>query len=264
MGAQIDKMTLSVGGMWHMVNDETQKGSQQVVLDFHNMYQGATDSTTRLKSGVTLAANTMSNGMVETVTYMQAQASGKFKLLHDDGSNYSENLKANITTDFFNMHKQVYSETDALTSDALAAMTRLNGDMTDQAKSMDANVIGYWNDVAAYIAGHPINGNITYTAKSIAGVQNTSQVRMSASGSDYFPGGSSWVGEGREAELVVGPHLMNVPRGSGIYPLSHLGGGGGSSGQPVQVNINIAGHNVARVLLPELVTAIRTSTAAKF
>ncbi len=69
----------------------------------------------------------------------------------------------------------------------------------------------------------------------------------------------------REAELVVGPHLMNIPRGAGIYPMSQLGGGGGGSGgQPVQVNINIAGHNVARVLLPELVTAIRNHTAAKF
>src|SRR5260221_333899 len=50
----------------------------------------------------------------------------------------------------------------------------------------------------------------------------------------------------QSAQII--PHDQSVARAS-------LGGSG--SGQPVQININIAGHNVARVLLPDLVTAIR-------
>ncbi len=250
MGAQVDKFTMSVGGMWHMVNDDTQKGSQKVVLDFHNMYQGATDQTTRLKSGVTLAANQMSSGMVETVTYLQTQASGQIKLLSDNGSNYSRNLRDQMTTNFFNMHKQVYSETSGLTSQALQLFKNLNGDLTDQMNSIDQNVIGYWNDIAAYIAGNPING---YVNISVAGTPapKSATVRASAEGWPDSPGGWSWTGErGRE--------LMYVPPGASIFPhqqSERMAAGGG--GQPVQVNINIAGHNVARVLLPELVTAIR-------
>jgi TP901 family phage tail tape measure protein len=259
MGAQVDKFTMSIGGMWHMVNDDTQKGSQKVVLDFHNMYQGATDNTTRLKSGVTLAANQMSNGMIETVTYLQAQASGKFKLLHDDGSNYADKLKANMTTAFFNMHKQVYSETQAMSSDAVAAMARLNGDMTDQASSMDANVIGYWNDVANYIAGHPINGNVTYTVQSAPGGSGGQAAHYSAGGWFDSPGGFSWTGErGRE--------LLYVPPGASIIPhqQSERIAAGGGSGQPVVIQFVVNGRQLAQAALPDFVAAIRDSTGAKF
>src|SRR5258708_22723193 len=113
--------------------------------NFETMYKNATDSTTRLNSGVTIAMNQLANGSTETINTMKGQ----------------------ITTDWFNMHKQVYSETQVMSSDAVAAMTRLNGDMTDQAASMDANVIGYWHDAAAYIARPPINGHIPYTPQLI-------------------------------------------------------------------------------------------------
>src|SRR5258707_6769382 len=88
--------------------------------------------------------------------------------------------------------------------------------------SMDANVIGYWNDVANYISGHPIDGNITYTVKGIGGQAvvngqyqatgptSTSQTRLSAGGWPNSPGGWSWVGE-------QGPERMYVPRGASIF-----------------------------------------------
>ncbi len=230
----------------------------KAVLNFTTMYQGATDQTTRLRSGVTLAANTMSSGLVETVTYMQAQTSGKFKLLHDDGSYSSRNLKDQMTTNFFNMHKQVYSETSGLTSQALQLFKNLNGDLTDQMNSIDQNVIGYWNDIAAYIAGNPIQGSVNINVGG-QGYKSSSSPTMqhNAAGTSYAPGGWSWVGE-------QGPELAYIPRGTQIVPHNQSVSAASSSSQPVQLNINIAGHNVARVLLPELVTAIRGATGAKF
>lgn len=44
-----------------------------------------------------------------------------------------------------------------------------------------------------------------------------------ASGTLSAPGGLAIVGEGEEPELVVGPHLANIARGSGIFPLSQVG-----------------------------------------
>jgi len=234
------------------------QGTQQVVLDFHNMYQGATDSTTRLKSGVTLSANQMSNGMIETVTYMQAMASGQFRVLNSNGSNYTRNLEAQVTTNFFNMHKQVYGETQAMSNDAVAAMARLNGDMTAQAASMDANVIGYWNDVANYIAGHPINGNITYTVQNIGG--SGAPARYSAEGWPNSPGGLSWVGE-------RGPELMYVPRGASIIPhqqSERIAAGGGTSGRPVVIQFVVNGRQLAQAALPDFVAAIRDGVGTRF
>ena len=237
------------------------QGTQQIVLDFHNMYQGATTDTARLKSGVTISANQMSSGLTETVTYMQAMASGKFKILHDDGSNYTRNLEAQVTTNFFNMHKQVYSETNTMSDDAVAAMKRLNGDMTQQAQSMDANVIGYWNDVANYIAGHPINGNITYTttAGSYGGNVGATGHHF-ASGTNYAPGGWSWVGE-------LGPELAYIPRGAQIIPHNQSMGAPSAAsvaGRPVVIQFVVNGRQLAQAALPDFVQAIREATGAKF
>lgn len=46
-----------------------------------------------------------------------------------------------------------------------------------------------------------------------------------ALGTSNASGGIALVGEGSEPELVVGPHLSALARGSGVYPLSQLGGG---------------------------------------
>ena len=62
-----------------------------------------------------------------------------------------------------------------------------------------------------------------------------------ASGTVSAPGGPVVVGEGSEPELVVGPHLANVARGSGIFPLSQVGVNGGNSGTQY-INIVLDGQ----------------------
>jgi hypothetical protein len=50
---------------------------------------------------------------------------------------------------------------------------------------------------------------------------------------------------------------------SGLVPASVSSGGGGYNG-PSVVNINIAGHNVAKILMSDIVREIRTATGVKF
>jgi phage-related protein len=51
-----------------------------------------------------------------------------------------------------------------------------------------------------------------------------------ASGTLSAPGGLAWVGEGRTAELVVGPHLMNLPRGAQVLPVTSVQSAGTTAG----------------------------------
>ncbi len=122
-------------------------------------------------------------------------------------------------------------------------------------QNIDASAKWYWLQVANYIEGNPIVGSISYSTGGSATLHHA------ASGTNYATGGPYIVGE-------RGPELMFVPQGAQIIPhnqsIARSLAGGAGNGQPVQVNINIAGHNLARVLLPELVTAIRNHTAAKF
>jgi TP901 family phage tail tape measure protein len=248
---------------------------------FDNMYQNATNDTTRLQTGVTLAFNTMRNGATENAQSMDAyvkqrmadmqqsstnsadimgkSVSGKIYDLGNSGTHYIDNMKANIVNDFFNMHKQVYSETQALTSQALADFQQLNGDLTSQMASTDANVIGYWNDIANYINNNPING---YVNINVGGNYSGSSatVHHYAEGTSYAPGGPSWVGE-------RGPELMYVPRGAQIVPHNQsvgMASGGGGSAQPIHIHVHMGTHEVGRAILPDLVTTIRNATGAKF
>jgi phage-related protein len=58
-----------------------------------------------------------------------------------------------------------------------------------------------------------------------------------AAGTGGAPGGLAIVGEGGEPELVVGPHVVGLPRGSGVYPLSALPPGNGGSAPVIHIHI---------------------------
>jgi phage-related protein len=66
-----------------------------------------------------------------------------------------------------------------------------------------------------------------------------------AAGTSSAPGGLALVGEGREAELVIGPHVMNLPRGSQVIPIrsgSAVSGGrsSGANGGSAQQHFHFA------------------------
>jgi len=60
-----------------------------------------------------------------------------------------------------------------------------------------------------------------------------------AAGTDSAPGGPAWVGEGREAEVVIGPHLMDLPRGSAVIPVSRLPRSTSSGGKTTHIHLHI-------------------------
>lgn len=70
-----------------------------------------------------------------------------------------------------------------------------------------------------------------------------------ASGTLSAPGGLAIVGEGEEPELVVGPHLANVARGSGIFPLSNVGVPSGGGGGRQLIVVQLDGQTIASVVV---------------
>jgi TP901 family phage tail tape measure protein len=116
-----------------------------------------------------------------------------------------------------------------------------------------------------------LNGESTWTA-TVTNVTNTIQNTIQNTiGSG--PGNARAAG-GLITEPVVGVGLRTGQRwsfGEGgpemVVPMSGLSGargsGGGGSAQPVNITINVAGRQVAQVLLPDLVSAIRTATGAR-
>jgi TP901 family phage tail tape measure protein len=158
---------------------------------------------------------------------------------------------------------------DTMASNSLAAIWDVVGkagqsfgDLAAQVgldmQNIDDNAKSYWADVANYIEGNPIVGSVSYSTGPIAGSTGQASHHY-ASGTSYAPGGWSWVGE-------QGPELAFIPRGTQIIPhqqSERMVSGGGSSGQPVQVNIYIAGERVDQVLLPRMVQAIRDSTGVR-
>lgn len=89
-----------------------------------------------------------------------------------------------------------------------------------------------------------------------------------ATGTDDAPGGLAVIGEN-------GPELMNLPQHSRVTPLSRLGnlsplpsgmataGSGGSGGGSTQVNVQVDGRTLARILLPHVVANIRSGAAIR-
>src|SRR5258708_6366433 len=249
---------ISVGGLWQGIQQNSQQTSQRLATDFNNMYHNATTSTQQLKSGVLLYLNQMKDGTTESTNAMSDYVQSRLASMGKQSAASIANATAQITTDWFNMHTQVYSETTSLTSQAMNMINQLHDSVIGDFASMDAQAIGYWNDVAAYISGHPIDGNITYTTQNIGGSGQASH--HFASGTSYAPGGWSWVGE-------QGPELAYIPRGAQIVPHNQsvgMASSGGASGRPVVIQFVVNGRQLANAALPDFVQAIRDHTAAKF
>ena len=111
--------------------------------------------------------------------------------------------------------------------------------------NMDASAKGYWNDIADYINNHPITGSVSYTQGSGAPLMHN------AEGTNFSPGGLSWVGE-------RGPEIMYIPRGAQVIPhdlaMGMLGGGGNN--QPIHIHVEVGGHEVLSYLIDHMGNAM--------
>ncbi len=67
------------------------------------------------------------------------------------------------------MQRTSLTMSDTLSAGAIKNFDKLKSSSLGDMSQMDSSAKGYWNDVAAYIAGHPINGNVTYTVQGIPG-----------------------------------------------------------------------------------------------
>lgn len=81
-----------------------------------------------------------------------------------------------------------------------------------------------------------------------------------AGGTDFWPGGLSWVGED-------GPELLNLPRGAQVLPMPALGGlaGGAAAGAPQRIEIDLSLNSRGLDWLERLIDArvdAKTSRAA--
>jgi phage-related protein len=108
---------------------------------------------------------------------------------------------------------------------------KIIGSLADGIRGAIGNVlgaIGALKDKALGALGDLANGlkNTVHNTPVLGGIAGALGF---ASGTNYAPGGNAWIGEGGEPELVVGPHFGNLPRGSGVYPLSQLAAGSGGA-----------------------------------
>ena len=74
--------------------------------------------------------------------------------------------------------------------------------------NMVTKVKGYWNDLKTFLK-NPIKGTVNIVQKGVGWVKN--KVGHNAYGTNNWGGGLTWVGE-------QGPELINLPRGSKVYP----------------------------------------------
>jgi len=247
-----------LGTLTHQVWGVTIAGSVQ------SASASVQQSVANMQSGVSEHITEMTNTASQRAEQMRRAVANSAQGMYNAAADAASNMAAHVVGSALNMEQQVVRDFSVTESTASSLVQQLHDNVIGDFQSMDSLAKGYWDDVANYILDHPIEGSVNINVGG-ANAGSSATVHHYASGTNYAPGGASLVGEGGQAELVVGPHLMNLPTGAGVYPLSQVGGGGGgASGQPVQVNIYLAGQRVESVLLPGLVTAIRNATGAKF
>jgi TP901 family phage tail tape measure protein len=169
-----------------------------------------------------------------------------------------------MSNEWGRMTRTALSMSSTLSDDATANFKLLKGNAAVQMSQMDDSSKGYWNDVAQWIADHPINGVISYTMNTpVANIANLgANVRYSAGGWPDSPGGLSWTGEeGRE--------LLYVPPGASIIPHQQseriASGGIGASGHiTLHLTLQTNGRTYAQAIIPDLVGAIRDGTGSRF
>jgi TP901 family phage tail tape measure protein len=255
------------------MEQEANKRSQYEIQQFGQTKSSSITFMNQMRDGVTSSANNMSNAVNQHVLRMHDQVianaksmasgvSNSAQAMYDAATSKAQSMALNVAASALNMQQLVTRDFSVTESTASNLVDTLHDNVIGDFSSMDSLAKGYWDDVANYILDNPITG---YVDISVAGTSAgpSATVHHYASGTNYAPGGLSWVGEGGQAELVVGPHLMNLPTGAGVYPMSQVGGGGGS-GQPVVIQFVVNGRQLAQAALPDFVQAIREATGAKF
>ena len=225
--------------------------SASVQLSVANMQSGVSEHITEMTNTASMRAAQMRNAVANS-------AQGMYNAAADAASN----MAAHVAGSALNMEQQVVRDFSVTESTASSLVQQLHDNVIGDFQNMDSLAKGYWDDVANYILDHPIEGSVNINVGG-ANAGSSATVHHYASGTNYAPGGASLVGEGGQAELVVGPHLMNLPTGAGVYPMSQVGGGS-TSGRPVVIQFVVNGRQLAQAALPDFVAAIRDATGAKF
>jgi tape measure domain-containing protein len=187
-------------------------------------------------------------------------ATGHMSDMKKNVSDQTNQMKNNIIQNLTDMRIRGLDQTTTLTWQAEQMFSDMGTQVGIDMSNMDTDAKNYWNDIADYITNHPISGSVSYTQGSGAPLMHN------AEGTDYSPGGLSWVGE-------RGPEIIDVPRGSkifdhnksmkmasGNYPIqtSSVGGSGvgssssggssgGGYGQHVTI-VEIDGQVMARIV----------------
>lgn len=132
---------------------------------------------------------------------------------------------------------------------------------------------GVWNGITGGLKA-AFNGVLGFINGAIDAVNNVTgkvgippipHIPLLAKGTDYWQGGPAMLGEAGEPEVVFGPRIANIVRGSMVVPASKLQGGGASPTIIVQSGpIYLDGKQVSKGVLPHMVSEIRNRTGVVF
>jgi len=163
-----------------------------------------------------------------------AQVTTDANSMKNNVSNSANQMNKNVQDAFNQMNVKSTAAVQTLSSKAMQILDNLKSSALGDFSTIDQQGISYWNDVADYIANHPINAVINIDENPINSQGPLSGTQLKdyrknayASGTDYAPGGPALVGE-RGAELVLGPQVGYLPRGAQVIPNNKLSGGGSS------------------------------------
>ncbi len=239
LGAIFAATAILIANKAYIMDKSVQTSTGEMVsaqqLRFHQMATGANISATEMKNNVSNAANTMKT----------------------NASNSAGDMKTNVDGSLSSMASNAVGPTGSITSlttNAISMFANMGDQVGIDMYNMDQTATGYWNDIADYINNHPITGTVQYTATSgIPSMHN-------AEGTDYSPGGLSWVGE-------RGPEIMYIPKGAQIIPNNKIGNAAeGVGGGPtnIQVDVYLDGARMTGQLMPRIVQAVRQATGVRF
>src|SRR6266568_3847950 len=168
-------------------------------------------------------------------------------------SNSANDMYRNVVAHLTDMKNQGLEQTSALTWQAQDMFANMGNKVGLDMANMDATAKGYWNDIADYINNHPITGSVSYTQGSGAPLMHN------AEGTNFSPGGLSWVGE-------RGPEIMYIPRGARVIPhdlaMGMLGGGGNN--QPIHIHVEVGGHEVLSYLIDHMGNAMMQQSILQY
>jgi len=258
----VQGFSIQNGQMTREVQTDTTQMADGTTKTVHTMVD---TNLAYAKYGSVVWNTTQANQVVHTVTVYQSM---RDQVVAANGAmvaslqGQTSALGGWMSNEWGRMTRTALSMSSTLSDDATANFKLLKGNAAVQMSQMDDSSKGYWNDVAQWIADHPITGVISYTMNTpiahISGQAHT--VQYSAEGMTNSPGVWSWVGE-------RGKELMYVPQGASIIPHNQSMGMGSSPGGgniTLHLTLQTNGQTYARAIIPDLVAAIRDATGSRF